>query len=105
MLTASINIRHYSTLWNNFLADAEQWLKTAQRTLETMSPEEQLAGMCAFVLSLLILTVITPKKEKDVNASKGRQFTAALALVMIFAFGAGWTMETGPGSMSWVFAR
>lgn len=105
MLTASIDIRRFMALWDDFPATLRKWFRSFEQWLSEMSPEEQLTGLCVFVLVLLVLTVITPKKAKDVDASKGRQFTAALVIVMIFAFGAGWTMETGPGSLSGLFAR
>jgi len=66
------------------------------------SDGEQLVIACVFILVLLLLIVRMSMRKKE-SASTGRNFGGSILLVMIFAFGIGWMLDTGSGSLSFVF--
>lgn len=104
MLHMSIDTSQYKEAFQRFLAEARVYLGDVEQWIQALSPEEQMAGMAAFILVLMILIVNGSRKKQDPGSS-GRQFTGALFLVVIFAFGAGFAVESGGGSMSHLFAR
>ena len=66
------------------------------------SDGEQLVIACVFILLLLLLIIKMSMRGKDAG-STGRQFGGSVLLVVIFAFGLGWMLDSGAGSLSFVF--
>lgn len=66
------------------------------------SDGELLIISCVFILVLLLLIIRMSMRGKD-PGGKSRQFGGSVLLVMIFAFGLGWMLDTGAGSLSFVF--
>jgi len=94
----------YQAAWNQFVIELRSYMSVVQDWIGTLSIGEKIIGMSLFVLVLMYLIVSRSRKKMD-PGSNSRQFTGALILVVIFAFGAGWSMDTGSGSLSHLFGR
>ncbi|MEO1643001.1 MAG: hypothetical protein AAFR74_06655 [Pseudomonadota bacterium] len=104
MANGSSNIGPYEAAWNQFVIEFRDWIAGVQSWLETLSTGEKIIGISLFTLALLTMIVMQAKAKSD-PGSNSRQFTVALVLVVIFAFGAGWTLDSGAGSLSHLFGR
>ncbi len=104
MRLISIDTSQYREAFDRFVSEARLFLGDVEHWIQSLSSEEQMAGMAAFILVLMVLIVKGSRKKED-PGSNGRQFSGALVLVIIFAFGAGFAVESGGGSMSHLFAR
>ncbi|MEM1087045.1 MAG: hypothetical protein AAGH90_04895 [Pseudomonadota bacterium] len=102
MLNLSISSGFYEALWNQLVIDFRSWIQGVQSWIAGLSLAEQIIGISLFALSLLIM-IILKANAKSNPGSKSRQFSVALILVIIFAFGAGWTLEGGSGSLAHLF--
>ncbi len=94
----------YEAAWKQVMIDLRAYLGVVQSWIETLSETEKVVGLCVFVVVLMILIVNRSRRKRD-PGSNGRQFTGALVLVVIFAFGAGFTVDTSGGSLSHLFGR
>ncbi|MEM1035289.1 MAG: hypothetical protein AAGI14_00880 [Pseudomonadota bacterium] len=92
----------YEAAWNQFVIEFRSWIGDVQVWMDGLTMAEKLIGISLFSLALLTMIVMKAKAKSD-PGSKSRQFTTALILVVIFAFGTGWTLEGGSGSLSHLF--
>ena len=104
MAQARISNDPYQAAFDQFMIEAQYYLGEAQAMFSDFGTGEKLLGLSAFAMFVMFLIVSKSRKKED-PGSNGRQFTGALVLVMIFAFGAGWTLDTGNGSMAYLFGR
>lgn len=104
MANASSEVGPYEAAWNQFVIEFRSWIGDVQVWIDTLTTGEKIIGICLFALALLTMIIMKSKSKSD-PGSNGRQFTVALVLVVIFAFGAGWTLDTGSGSLSHLFGR
>ncbi|MEM8617866.1 MAG: hypothetical protein AAGF20_13145 [Pseudomonadota bacterium] len=94
----------YQAIWDTIAIELRALLIWLQDILADMSMGERIIGISLFALVLMFFIVNAARRKKN-PGSKGRQFSGALFLVVIFAFGAGWTLDSGSGSLSHVFQR
>lgn len=94
----------YKAAFEQFMIEVRFYLGEVQAWLMNLSDGEKILGLCAFVLVLMLIIVSKARRNED-PGSNGRQFSGALVLVMIFAFGAGWTIDSGTGSLAHLFGR
>lgn len=94
----------YEAAWNQFVIELRDYASDVLEWLQDLSIGEQLLGLAAFVMVLMFLIVSKARKSDDPGGN-GRQFTGAMLLVIIIAFGVGWSVDPGAGSLSHIFAR
>lgn len=94
----------YQTAWDSFVIDVRAFADDAYAYISTMSDQEKIAGLSVFIIVLVVM-IFSSSVKKNSNPGSGRQFTGALFLVVIFAFGAGWSVDTSAGSLSHFFMR
>lgn len=104
MANASNEVGPYEAAWNQFVIEFRSLIGDIELWIDTLTTGEKIIGICLFTLALLTLIIMQAKAKTD-PGSNSRQFTVALVLVVIFAFGAGWTLDTGSGSLSHLFGR
>jgi len=86
------------TLWDEALRqfdNASEWIRN-------LSVAEQTVGICVFTVFLVYLIFNASRRDKD-PGSTNRQFSGALFVVIVIAFGVGWSFDQSAGSLSWVF--
>lgn len=99
---ASENV--YKPIWDRFVLEANNAYEELIFWIQRLSDGEKIVGMILFVLILLLL-IITRSGRRQRDVSRGRQFSGAFLLVVFFSFGAGWILESGPGSYAYLFNR
>lgn len=67
-----------------------------------LSVAEQTLGICLFTVFLIYLIFNASRRDKD-PGSTNRQFSGALFLVIVIAFGVGWSFDYSAGALSWLF--
>ncbi|MEM7493459.1 MAG: hypothetical protein AAF296_08760 [Pseudomonadota bacterium] len=102
MSERSGDIGFYEGTWNQFVIEFRSWISGVQAWMDTLSTGEKVIGLSLFALAVLTM-IVMQAKAKTSPGSNRRQFTVALVLVIIFAFGAGWTLDSGSGSLSHLF--
>lgn len=102
--SASGQVSPYEAAWNQFVIELRSFASEAYHVIMNLSTGEKVLGMVAFIMVLMLMIVMTARKKGD-PGSNSRQFTGALLLVVLFAFGAGWTLDGGAGSLSHIFGR
>ena len=93
----------FETIARRLRTEAHYWWHEALLWFQRRSDGEQLVIACVFILLLLMLIIRMSMRGKDPGSS-GRQFGGSLLMVMIFAFGLGWMLDSGGGSLSFVFS-
>ncbi|MEL6830248.1 MAG: hypothetical protein AAFO63_08935 [Pseudomonadota bacterium] len=63
---------------------------------------EQTLGICIFTIFLIYLIFNASRRDKN-PGSNSRQFSGALFLVIVIAFGVSWSFELTAGSLAWLF--
>ncbi|MGB3627152.1 MAG: hypothetical protein WA989_15075 [Henriciella sp.] len=92
----------YDGIYERIVHEARLLYHDVVHWLGQRSDGEQIVIGCVFILLLLWLIVrMSMRKENDAGA--GRNFGGSVLLVMIFAFGIGWMIDSGSGSLSFVF--
>lgn len=104
MANATKQIGPYEAAWNQFVLEIRAWVADIADWINALTTGEKVIGLCLFALALLAL-MVNQARAKNTPGSNSRQFTVALSLVVIFAFGSGWTLDTGAGSFAHVFGR
>ncbi|MEQ3745039.1 MAG: hypothetical protein ABNH53_02235 [Henriciella sp.] len=104
MADSKNSVDPYKAAFEQFMIEVRFYLGEVQGWLLSLSDGEKILGLCAFVLFLLLMIVSKARRNED-PGSNGRQFSGALVLVMIFAFGTGWTLDAGNGSFAHLFGR
>ena len=104
MATTTTEPGPYEVAWNQFIIELRAYMGEVLDLIETLSMTEKVMGLCLFVFVLMMFILNASRRNVD-PGSNGRQFTGALVLVVIFAFGAGWTVDTGSGSLAHIFGR
>lgn len=94
----------YKAIWDRFVLETQDVYDSLMLWIQRMSDGEKIAGMILFALILMLLIVSKSGKRKK-RVSHGRQFSGAFLLVVFFSFGAGWILESGPGSFAYLFNR
>lgn len=92
----------FETLYHRVSHEASLIWADAMLWLSRRSDGEQLVIACVFILVLLLLIVRMSRRKED-TVSTGRHFGGSVIMVMIFAFGIGWMLDTGSGSLAFVF--
>lgn len=91
----------FETLYNRVVYEGGIYYHRVMHWLTQRSDGEKLVIACIFILLLLLLIVrMSMRKE---SAGAGRNFGGSVMMVMIFAFGLGWMLDSGGGSLSFVF--
>ena len=88
--------------WDLFVVEVKALGDDLYHWITNLSHEERLIGICLFIL-VLIYMIFSRQIRKNTNPGTGRQFTGALILVMLFAFGVGWNFDFQAGSLSHLF--
>ncbi|MEQ9315006.1 MAG: hypothetical protein RLN72_04085 [Henriciella sp.] len=92
----------FDGIYDRFMFEAARFYHDCVYWLSQRSDGEQIVIGCIFILLLLWLIVRMSMRKKN-EAGHGRNFGGSVLLVMIFAFGFGWMMDSGSGSLSFVF--
>ena len=93
----------FETLYERLTHEAGYYWHQAVLWFSRRSDGEQLVIACFFILLLLLLIIRMSMGGKEAG-STGRQFGGSVVLVMIFAFGIGWMLDSGAGSLAFVFS-
>ena len=92
----------FETLYVRLKQEAHYYWEQGLYWLSRRSDAEQLVIACVFILILLLLIIRMSMRGKD-PGSPGRQLGGSVVLVMIFAFGIGWMLDAGAGSLGFIF--
>lgn len=95
-MAASSNAVFTEQLWNMIVREAQSGAHDFSIWIARLSDGERVVGLCVFALTILLL-MMGPTKKRTTPRGKGTQFVFALAIVMIFGFGAGWLFEEDAG--------
>lgn len=104
MSAASKEPSLYEAAWNQFVIELRDYASDAVDWMTNLSAGHQILGLCAFAMVLMFLIVNASRRKAD-PGSNGRQFTGAILIIVIMAFGVGWTFDGGTGSLSHLFQR
>lgn len=77
------------------------WWQEAALWFSARSDGEQLVIACLLILFLLIM--IFRMSIRSAQAEGGKHFGGSVFMVMLIAFGVGWMLDSGAGSLSFVF--
>ncbi len=91
-------------IWEMFVEEVQALGDDLYHWVTNLSDEERVIGICLFIV-VLIYMIFSRRVRKETGTGNGRQFTGALVLVVIFAFGAGWGFDSNAGSLSYIFDR
>ena len=94
----------YKPIWDRFVLEANNAYDELIYWVQRLSDGEKIVGMILFAL-LLLLLIVSKSGRRNHQASDGRQFSGAFLLVVLFSFGAGWMLESGPGGYAYLFNR
>ncbi len=95
-MAASSNSVFMENLWNLIVSHAQSGAHDFSIWIARLSDGERVVGLCVFALTIMIL-MMAPTKKRKTPRGKSTQFVFALAIVMIFGFGAGWLFEDNAG--------
>ena len=90
----------FETIARRLDGEIRYWWQEAALWFSRRSDGEQLVIGCLLVLFLLMLIFRMSMRS---DAGGGKHFGGSLFTVMIFAFGLGWMLDSGAGSLSFVF--
>ncbi|WP_158533981.1 hypothetical protein [Hyphomonas pacifica] len=86
-----------NSVLNRFLDEVAHTLNVAYREtslwLARLDDMEKVFLLSGFILILFMLIIVKAAKRPH-NPGKGRSFFTSLVLVMVFAFGAGWILDS-----------
>ena len=102
-MAASSNSDLIEKLWNVIVSHVQSGAHDFGIWTARLSDGERVVGLCVFALTILLL-MMGPTKKRTTPRGKGTQFVFALAIVMIFGFGAGWLFEENAGVGEFVSA-
>ncbi|WP_300378044.1 hypothetical protein [Henriciella sp.] len=92
----------FETFFKRLKQEAHYYADQTALWFQRRSDGEQIILVCLFILLLLFLIVNMSRRGKD-PGSTGRQFGGSVVLVMVFAFALGLMIDTGAGSLSFLF--
>lgn len=104
MAAMSIDTGPFEVLWGRLLLETDNVKGDFMYWVQHLSDSEKLVGISLFVFVLLLLIVNRARRDRK-PVGQGRQFSGALLLVVLFAFGAGWIMDSGGGNFAHLFNR
>lgn len=104
MAASKLDFGPYETLLERLLDEAQKAKTEFMYWVQHLSYEERLLGICLFVFVLMMLMFNYSRRDRDPGSQK-RQFSGAIVLVVLFAFGASWILDSGSGQLSHLFAR
>ncbi|MEM6535886.1 MAG: hypothetical protein AAF613_09630 [Pseudomonadota bacterium] len=91
-------------LWDLFVVEVKALGDDLYYWVTHLSDEERTIGICIFIVVLMFM-IFSRRVKKNTDPGTSRSFTGAFFLVVIFAFGAGWSMDHSAGSLSHLFKR
>lgn len=91
-------------LWDLFVIEVTALGEDLYYWVTHLSDEERTIAICIFIVVLMFMIFSRRLKQND-EPGTGRNFTGAFFVVVILAFGAGWSMDTSAGSLSHLFKR
>lgn len=101
-MQTEISAGTFETFFKRLKQEAHYYTDQTALWFQRRSDGEQIILTCLFILLLLFLIVQMSRRGKD-PGSTGRQFGGSVLLVMVFAFGLGLMIDTGAGSLSFLF--
>lgn len=106
MAARSTDIGPYDALLDRVMIELRHLQDNFMYWVQHLSDSEKLVGMCMFVFVLMLLMVNRSRREDERKPiGSGRQFSTALLLVVVFAFGAGWMLDSSGADFSYLFDR
>lgn len=105
MSRSSSEVSLYEAAWNQFVIDVRRHVESAADFVSDLSEAEKLMGVGIFVLVFLIMLLMLSATKRNNPTGNGRQFSGAMFVVIVVAFGVGWTWDTTSGSMAHIFGR
>ncbi|MDJ0921120.1 MAG: hypothetical protein QNI84_08320 [Henriciella sp.] len=105
MSRSSSEVGLYEAAWNQLLIDLRRHFDMAVDYVNTLSEAEKLMGVGIFVAVFLIMLLMLAATKNSHSGGNGRQFSGALFVVIVVAFGVGWTWDTSSGSLAHLFGR
>ena len=92
-MVSSSDIIPIDRIWNLIVSQVRHGANDFSIWASRLSDAERIAGLCVFILILMCLMVRPRRKpRRDVKAVP--QFTYAMIIVMIFAFGIGMAFDS-----------
>jgi len=82
--------------------EAHYWWREGELWFASRSDGEQVVIACVFILLLLMLIIRMSMRGKDPGGTS-RQFGSSILMVTVFAFGLGWMLDSGAGTLGFIF--
>ena len=100
----SLDLGPYKTLWVRLVDETKHAKNDFMYWVQHLSFEERLLGLCLFVFVLMMLMFNYSRRDRDPGSNK-RQLSGAVVLVVLFAIGSTWILDSGSGRLSGLFDR
>lgn len=104
MFWESEQVKEWRVLAEDLWAEIVRQFFNFAEWLQNLSTAEQTIGICIFIVFLVYLIVRRSSRDKDPGGNQ-RQFTGAFMVVLLIAFGVGWSFDLEAGSLSYIFDR
>lgn len=92
-MVSSSDIIPIDKIWNIIVSQARHGAHDFSIWASRLSDAERIVGLCVFIL-ILICLMVRPSRKPRSEARAGPQFSYALIIVMIFAFGIGMAFDS-----------
>jgi hypothetical protein len=92
-MVSSSDIIPIDKIWKLIVSQARHGANDFSIWASRLSDAERIAGLCVFILILMCL-MVRPRRQPRRETKSGPQFTYALIIVMIFAFGIGMAFDS-----------
>lgn len=92
-MVSSSDIIPIDRIWNLIVREAHNGAHEFSIWTSRLSDAERIAGLCVFIMILFCL-MVRPRKRPRRAAKSGPQFTYAVIIVIIFAFGFAMTFDS-----------
>lgn len=85
----------FDRIWHEITRELSELSREFIIWVERLSDAEKIIALCVFIIALFLLTVrLAGGKKRD--RSETVQFVFAMALVILFGYGAGWMFSEQP---------
>ncbi|MEM9939281.1 MAG: hypothetical protein AAF768_10570 [Pseudomonadota bacterium] len=105
MSSSSSEVSPYQAAWNQFVIEVRTHIDSAADYVRELSEAEKLMGVGLFVTLFLIMILVLLSSTKNSSGGNSRQFSGALFVVIVVAFGVGWTWDSNGGGLAHLFGR
>ncbi|GGB74384.1 hypothetical protein [Henriciella pelagia] len=100
-MISTVSKSPFDKIYSDIMTEVSRRYEATVHWLMQRNDAEQLIIACVFILLLLWLMIRRSMRNKD--GSTSRNFGGSVVLIMIFAFGLGWMLDSGGGSLAFMF--